>query len=732
MSGINKIFISHASLNFRLADEIRSLLEGHDIPCWIAPRDIPAGSSYSEQITLAIKNATALVLVLTDEANISRAVANELEMAFRYQKVIIPVRLRQVQPADSIAFFVNNAQWVDAFQSPLKQRVREIARIVNALAAGLPLPAADPERRTLLGTLERRIEGFFRYKAITLTAGVLLFAVLGLLSARLLMDVRTDTGQIVRQVDRVESAISEISANFDALRTSNSVISNPSRPEEFYSNAVYYEMRGDMLNARESYRRYFESPDLQVDPLERFTRMLSASEGRAGARESLRVLLSSVSSSLLEAYLYSLDEPGNAAQELSALIVRNPEIGPLRFLLARQYSEERLGRQSRGDQLREQDALRDFLAAHGRGEVIRYFIDQRMAADWISAAEARLNLLAGTEELAASLDIMPDNGGWNITLNANEPVRRAFYRINQSQPLEELPRMREIDQETREPMVQTWVRLPQTDLTEVEFYYEDLSGARRGPIKLGTDSVNPVEIVARLQKQQLDYGDLILFKEGLSAPIIQFLFANYTCAVVNARWGWGATPDNSLELSACNPEDPYGSQIQSFSLLEVADLPLATTHISIDLSFYDGSRTGILEFPIPLIFLELVQQDAESRQALADSMSRDNRFYSEIGMMLGAWDYAFGPCGPNDPCNPERANRFWLDAQQKLIQMGCIDSFRLRDQRSSAFVDDVRVEGARRASEITTAVELMSYLEQRCTAASKARTDLEAIFNATN
>lgn len=729
MNGISKIFISHASLNFRLADEIRSLLEGHDIPCWIAPRDIPAGSSYAEQITLAIKNASALVIVLTEEANISRAVANELEMAFRYQKVIIPVRLRQIQPADSIALFINNAQWVDAFHTPLKQRVREIARIVNALAAGLPFPAAEPERRTLLGALERRIETFFRYKAITLATAVLLFAVLGLLLIKVVLDVRSDTGQVSQQVDRVESAIIQISSNFNALRSSDSLISNPTRPEEFYSNAVHYGMRGDMLNARESYNRYFQSGDLHVDPVERFTRMLVASEGRAGAMESLRVLMSSGSSSLLEAYLYSLEEPENAAREISLLIDRYPQIGPMRFLLARQFGEERLGRQSRENQLREQDALRGFLASHDRGEVIRYFIDQRMAADWLSTADARLRLLEGLEELSASLDVTPDGAGWSVSLNANEPVRRAFYRVNQLQPLVELPRMREIDQETREPIVQTWVRLPQTDLAELEFFYEDLSGVRRGPIRLDAGSVDPTDIVARLQKVQLDYGDLILFREDLS--VIQFLFANYSCAVVQARWGWGMNLDNSISLPPCNPEDPFGSQILPFSL-DVSDIPSGASRISLEITFYDGSSSGRSEFSIPQLFLQLRQEEAESGQSLAEARSLEISFYSEIGAFLGAWDYAFGPCASNDPCNPEMLNRFWLDAEQKLIQLGCLNSYRVRDMESSKIIDAARADGTRRANSLSSSVDLITYLEQACSVAIKARMGLEEIFNAAN
>jgi hypothetical protein len=74
-----KVFVSHASRNFRAADDLRARLEELGIPCWIAPRDIPAGSSYGEEITAAIQSAVAVVLILTEEADASRGVASELE-----------------------------------------------------------------------------------------------------------------------------------------------------------------------------------------------------------------------------------------------------------------------------------------------------------------------------------------------------------------------------------------------------------------------------------------------------------------------------------------------------------------------------------------------------------------------------------------------------------------------------------------------------------------------------
>jgi hypothetical protein len=172
------VFISHASKNFRLADDIRSRLEALNITCWIAPRNIPIGGSYGEQIASAIKDCCAVLLVLTEEANASKAVANELELAFRNQKVIVPLRVKPVEPADQLAFFVSNAQWVDAFHTPLKIRVLHIAEMIRAINNGQPTAPLPSEHKTLLGVADKYLEGLFRYKFVgILTSGTLLLLV---------------------------------------------------------------------------------------------------------------------------------------------------------------------------------------------------------------------------------------------------------------------------------------------------------------------------------------------------------------------------------------------------------------------------------------------------------------------------------------------------------------------------------------------------------------------------
>lgn len=51
------VFISYASKEMETASKVCKFLEDNGIRCWIAPRNVNAGSNYATQIVSAIKSA---------------------------------------------------------------------------------------------------------------------------------------------------------------------------------------------------------------------------------------------------------------------------------------------------------------------------------------------------------------------------------------------------------------------------------------------------------------------------------------------------------------------------------------------------------------------------------------------------------------------------------------------------------------------------------------------------
>ena len=160
-------------------------MEDRGINCWIAPRDIPAGSSYGEEIIKAIDQCAVTLLVFTDKANQSRAVANELELSFARGRVILPVRLKKIEPSSNIEFWLSRTQWVDAFEVPLRRRIQDILPIIAAASQGQASPPVPPQKVTILGRIEKALEIGFRYPKLAVTSGIAILTIvlLGLWAA---------------------------------------------------------------------------------------------------------------------------------------------------------------------------------------------------------------------------------------------------------------------------------------------------------------------------------------------------------------------------------------------------------------------------------------------------------------------------------------------------------------------------------------------------------------------
>jgi hypothetical protein len=108
------IFISYASEDAAVADRIRNGLEQAGVACWIAPRDIEPGTSFPAAITAAINRCSAQVLLLTPQANTSRHVLSEVELAFNAGKPILAVLVGKLTPSADLQYFISTSHWFDA------------------------------------------------------------------------------------------------------------------------------------------------------------------------------------------------------------------------------------------------------------------------------------------------------------------------------------------------------------------------------------------------------------------------------------------------------------------------------------------------------------------------------------------------------------------------------------------------------------------------------------------
>src|SRR5450631_2635250 len=135
------VFISHAGDDASVAIEVCALLEKRGLKCWMAPRDVAAGSEWDEAILDVIETSRVFLLILSTSANDSQYVKNEVNRAFSERKPIVTFRIEDVMPGRSLQLYLARHHWTDAFPPPMGARVETLATSITALL-DLPAPAA--------------------------------------------------------------------------------------------------------------------------------------------------------------------------------------------------------------------------------------------------------------------------------------------------------------------------------------------------------------------------------------------------------------------------------------------------------------------------------------------------------------------------------------------------------------------------------------------------------------
>lgn len=109
-----QIFLSHSSADASVAGQICGQLEKNGIKCFIAPRDIRPGKEYAEELINGIDESSALVLLMSQDANSSPHVLREVEHAVSSNTPILVYKIEDVVLTKSMEYFLMTHQWVSS------------------------------------------------------------------------------------------------------------------------------------------------------------------------------------------------------------------------------------------------------------------------------------------------------------------------------------------------------------------------------------------------------------------------------------------------------------------------------------------------------------------------------------------------------------------------------------------------------------------------------------------
>jgi serine/threonine protein kinase len=147
------VFVCHASRDLDFAQTVTVELERRGARCFCAPDDIPSGKSLSLAVTAAIQGSRCVLVVLTENTNLSVQAAREVEIADTCSKPMVGVRVDAVEPVEALAYFLSHAKWVECPIDPAQADFSEIEAAIRSYVpafsgAGLtvgPRPQRSPE-----------------------------------------------------------------------------------------------------------------------------------------------------------------------------------------------------------------------------------------------------------------------------------------------------------------------------------------------------------------------------------------------------------------------------------------------------------------------------------------------------------------------------------------------------------------------------------------------------------
>jgi TolB-like protein len=130
-AGARTAFISYASQDAVVANQVVSALERAGITCWIAPRDVTPGALYAGEIVRGINDCRIVVLVLSANSAASAHVGKELERASSKNRRIITLRLDATALPAAFEYFLSESQWIDIAEGGIESSAAKVVEAVS-------------------------------------------------------------------------------------------------------------------------------------------------------------------------------------------------------------------------------------------------------------------------------------------------------------------------------------------------------------------------------------------------------------------------------------------------------------------------------------------------------------------------------------------------------------------------------------------------------------------------
>jgi uncharacterized protein DUF4062 len=398
--------------------------------------------------------------------------------------------------------------------------------------------------------------------------------------------------RVSTKIDKNQATLEKIADRFEALSSNGGIIQNAKTPEEHYHNARIHELGGNFSAARKEYSDYLFSNLEAIDPWLSYSAMLKSAEGKAGAIEAMRYLGDKLKPPTVsyQAAMALLEDGDARIAKLTALAEKNPDFGPLPWLISQEYSETRKGDQTLADKRAEKEWLEKFRAAHAAGKFEKFFIDKKEAQKWIETADTRWAALTSTPdkvlENPITLMAQSSNSGWAIVFTLTDfKAKELFYKLDGKGEFVSTGHLPMKNAQTGLPMIQTYVPLPNLPPGEhtVEAKYVDKNDKTNGPYTLKF-STQGEQIAQTKMILNMTAGSWLSFRDYEGKVLLYFThLTSYKDAIKEIRYSLNSDAVDKIYK-------PMSIQGQELPFIYV---PESSQFACVQVSFTDGTTSSV-------------------------------------------------------------------------------------------------------------------------------------------
>ncbi len=137
-----ELFISYSSQDRERVLAIAAELEAAGVRLWVDRAKIEGGTAWGREIVLGVQGCKVFALMCSDSCMRSRNVAQEIQLAWKYQKPYLPLLLESISYPEQVEYFLEGWQWIEVLDQP---RERWLPRVLQALTReGVSCAGAPP------------------------------------------------------------------------------------------------------------------------------------------------------------------------------------------------------------------------------------------------------------------------------------------------------------------------------------------------------------------------------------------------------------------------------------------------------------------------------------------------------------------------------------------------------------------------------------------------------------